>query len=244
MQNKIINLIHIAIHAIIIVMGSVAIILQAISSSQSPLSEGGFAIFRYFTIDGNIFICVSSIVIMSYLIYAYIKKKDIPNYIYILHLMSAVSSLLIFLTVMVVLLPYYGSILLIGYIMIVLHATNPIIAVLSFLFLYKNKITNRLALLGIMPMAVYGIIAIILVASKVWTGNLIPYPFLKLYDNPWWQSVLYITSMFGGSALAGLLLAFASNKLYVLNYGKLGKTIIGAVVFAILLGLLLLLILI
>lgn len=244
MQNKIIALIHIAIHAVIIVMGSIAIILQAISSSQSILSEGGLAIFRYFTIDGNIFVCVASIVIISYLIYAYIKKKDIPNYIYILHLMSAVSSLLIFLTVMVVLLPYYGSILLAGYIMIVLHATNPIIVLLSFLFLYNNKIKKRLAILGIMPMAVYGIIAIILVACKVWTGRLIPYPFLELYDNPWWQSVLYITFMFGGSALAGLLLSFASSKLYILNYGKLGTIIIGVVIFAILLGLLLLLVLI
>lgn len=241
MQNKIIALIHIIIHVIIIIMGSIAIVLQAISSSQSPLSEAGLAIFRYFTIDGNIFVVISSIVILSNLIYAYIKKKDIPNYIYILHLMSAVSSLLIFLTVMVVLLPYYGAILLRGYIMIVLHATNPIIVLLSFLFLYKNKISKKLSILGIVPMATYGIIALILVATKVWTGRLIPYPFLRLYDNPWWQSVLYITFMFGGSALAALLLSRVTNKLYILNYDKKGVIIITSIVFVILLGLLLLL---
>ena len=90
-------------------------------------------------------------------------------------------------------------------------------------------------------MATYGIIALILVATKVWNGRLIPYPFLRLYDNPWWQSVLYITFMFGGSALAALLLSMVTNKLYILNYDKKGVIIITSIVFVILLGLLLLL---
>lgn len=220
MRNKIIQLINIIILFIIIIMGGIAIIVQATASTQSVLSESGVSIFRFFTIDGNIFIVLSSIFILIYFIYASIYNKDIPNYVYILHLMNVVSSVLIFLTVMVVLVPYYGTVILKGYIMLVLHVTNPILVILSFLFLYNNKISKKLSILGIIPMAVYGITAIILVVTKVWTGNLIPYPFLRLYENPWWQSFLYITSMFGGCIGVSILFSIITPKLYLSNFIK------------------------
>lgn len=242
MKNKtLLIVIPLIIHLIIIVMGSIAIISQAFLSpgSNNAVSVSGVNIFRYFTIDGNIFIILASIVISIFLI---LKKESKISYL--LHLMAAVSALLIFITVVIVLLPYFGSMLLHGYKMIVLHATNPMLCVISFLFFYKDKISKKMAILGILPMAVYGFFAMLFCFTKVWSGSLIPYPFLEVYDNPWYESLLYIVGMFGGSILTSILLSIISRKLYIVNMNKKGLIITGSILFLVIIGMILLLVLI
>ena len=241
MKNKVFKILPIILHLIIIIMGSIAIISQAIlpPDTKNAVSTSGVNIFRYFTIDGNIFIIASSIVVLLSIL---LNKES--KIVYLLHLMAAVSALLIFFTVVIVLLPYFGPLLLHGYKMIVLHATNPIICIISFLFFYKTKISKKMALLGILPMAVYGFFALLFCLTKVWTGALIPYPFLKVYENPWWESILYVIFMFGGCMVVSIVLSIVSRRLYIMDFGKNGLIISLISVLVLIIGVVLLLVLI
>ena len=81
------------------------------------------------------------------------------------------------------------------------------------------------------PMALYGIPVLILILSKVWTDYLIPYPFLKVYDNPWWSSLLIISTMFLSCALVGILLS-RLTKIFNLENANKKKLIISLTVLA------------
>lgn len=193
MTEKRIKLVASIVHLLIFILGMIAIFMQLITKDKSSnlVIVNGYNIFRFFTNDGNIFISIVSLISFIYLIYSLISKKEYPKWLYLLNLMSAASGGLIFLTVVFVLVPFYGAMLLKGYIMIMLHAINPILSILLFIFYIKGYISKKESILGIIPMAIYGIIALALVISKVWVGNLIPYPFLRVYENPVWMSILY-----------------------------------------------------
>ena len=222
-------------------MGSIAIITQAVLApdSKNAVSTSGVDIYRYFTIDGNIFIILASIVALIFLL---LRKSS--KIVYLVHLMSAVSGLLIFVTVVIVLLPYFGPAILRGYKMIVLHVTNPIFTIITFLFFYNVGISKRIAILGLLPMAVYGFFALLFCFTKVWVGRLIPYPFLEVYKNPWWESLLYIVGMFGGCILFSILFSILSRELYIFNLNRIGLIISLSVIFVVIIGITILLIII
>lgn len=245
MKNNLFKSIALAMHFVIVIMGSIAIFMQIFLSPdrRNRVSTSGADVFRFFTIDGNIFIIISSIIVIAYIIISFFKEIKNDKFLYVIQLMGAVSALLIFLTVVFLLLPSYGTSLLKGYKMIILHATNPILCCMTFLLFNETKISKKMSLLGILPMAIYGVIALILCFSKVWTGRLIPYPFLKVYQNPWWQTVLYIFIMFGGSMGIAVFFSLISPKLYLMDKSNTGIIIIFSITFMVIIGLTLLLIL-
>ena len=246
MRSNLFKSIALAMHSVIVIMGSITIFMQAFFSPDrnNRVSTSGVDIFRFFTIDGNIFIVFSSIVVIGYIITSFFK--EIKNYkvAYVIELMGVVSALLIFLTVVFILLPAYGTSLLKGYKMIVLHATNPILCCIAFLLFNEENISKRLSLLGIVPMSLYGVVALTLCFTKVWTGYLIPYPFLRVYQNPWWETLLYLFIMYGGSIGLSILLSVLSPKLCLINKSNTGIIIIFSITFMVIIGLTLLLILV
>jgi hypothetical protein len=200
------------------ILGAIAIGMQIFTKADenNQVSVNGLNVLRYFTNDGNIFILITSLITGIYFIYSIIKNKEgVPRWIYLLNLMSASSGVLIFVTVVFILFPYFGPVLLQGYLMIILHAINPLLALVLFLLCTKGKIEKKISYLGMLPMAIYGIISLLLCITKVWTGDLIPYPFLRVYENPVWMSILYVVGMFSGTGLLSFGLAMASPYCYL-----------------------------
>lgn len=238
MREKQVQIINIILHSLVVILGLIAVIMQFfIKQEGNAVSTSGWHIFRFFTNDGNIFCMVVSLINVIYLSYSLIHKKcGIPKWLYLLNLMSAVSGLLIFFTVLFVLFPFYGSILFVGYLMIVLHCLNPILVSISFLFTMHYDCKKYEGAFGMVPMAIYGIPILILIFAKVLKGDLIPYPFLRVYDNPWWITLLMIIGMFGGCALAGILLVSITKKTNIIDVNKKKLMITGITLGAILLA--------
>ena len=179
-----------------------AIIIQYFSVGEmyTGIRQGNLGMLRMFTNDGNIFSAVAAVICGTYCIYCAIKNKEMNSrVVYSLRLMAAVSEVIIFFIVVAVLMPMGMTFLLTGYSMLVLHVIVPLITVVTFLTLDKRSSgTGKTGYLyGGTPVLVYGVIVLILCISKVWTGDMIPYPFFRVYDNPLWLTVV---------ALAGIIL--------------------------------------
>lgn len=216
----------ILINLVIAILGSIAIITQFfVTETYNAVDTGGINIFRFFTNDGNIIcILVSYISLFFLLRKLFNKDKPLPKFIYPLKLISAVTGAIIFLVVFLILGPLMGGLqmMISGFRMSVLHVVNPILCVLSFLVLEENenKKSKRHALIGASAVYVYGFISILLVLFRVWENQNIPYPFLRVYDNPLWQTILYFTVILGGAYGLSLLFQKLQLKLRPLVFGK------------------------
>ena len=222
MKRKQILIMNLILHSLVVILGSIAIAIQfKTTSTNNSVSMGGWHVFRFFMNDGNIFCMVVSLITMCHIIYSLVKGDDVlPKWIYILNLMSAVSGLLIFFTVLFVLWPTLGPRLFVGYLMVVLHVVNPILVSTSFLFTMHKDTKIKEGLYGMVPMLVYGVPVLSLIISKVWTGNLIPYPFLKVYDNPWWGTMLMMIGMLAFCSILGIILTRLTKRTHLLEASK------------------------
>ncbi|MFA6830364.1 MAG: hypothetical protein WCR67_06685 [Bacilli bacterium] len=201
---------------IIIVLGSTAIIRQLCQVTiVAGISLGGLDTFRYFTNDGNIF-CIISAGIALFFNLLSIRKKQIlmPVWVYLLRLASAVSSLIIFLVVIIILIPTMDG-MLSGFNLVVLHGINPLLCL--FLFLIFDKQSERYkfyhSFLGSLPVLIYGIIAISFITTQAWSKEMIPYPFLRFYENPVYQSVVSCIGFLLTALILSFLLSFINKYL-------------------------------
>lgn len=88
------------------------------------------------------------------------------------------------------------------------HLLCPLVAFGAFAFLPQGKpLGKTAALVGLIPTGLYGIPAVILNCLRVWDG---PYPFLRVWHQPVWASVLWVIVIFG----VDFLLLFGTACLY------------------------------
>lgn len=89
------------------------------------------------------------------------------------------------------------------------HLLCPLIAFLSFIFLEgKVYITIKHTILSMIPTLIYGIVAVALNLLRIWHG---PYPFLYVYEQPIYMSLVYTVVVLGGAYLISLLVRMLAN---------------------------------
>lgn len=199
-------------NSLIVVLGTIAIALQIFSSNgQGGVDFNGVRAFNYFTNDGNIFcIIVSLITMITGFMMIKNEDKKPSRLLYLASLASSVNGIIIFMVVILLLMPAMGMLLFNGYTMLILHAVNPILIVLQFILFYpREHVSFKLCIFGALPVLLYGAVSITLCVTKVWTGSTIPYPFLNVYANPLWQTLLYVVGILGGA----YLISFLINKI-------------------------------
>jgi hypothetical protein len=187
-------IISLVINTIIIILGITAYI-------ELIVRMGFFRHFRYFTIDGNLFSVICSILLIINQIKA-IKISSTKNpqnliishFLYILGLMSACTESIIFIVVFFILMPFAGEnclSLINNYHNSIYHVIIPLLVIFRFLFLdvRERDLSLFQKLFGGIPMFIYGLTMLFLCIFKVFTGygkegdGRIPYPFLDVYHR-------------------------------------------------------------
>jgi len=202
-KRKVFNYVSLFVNLVVAIMGSIAVSTKIFDNSSAyGVAYGGLDTFRFFTNDGNIF-CIIAALVMIYFNIRFIRSNtyEIPKVVYLLKLSSAITGLIIFLVVIAILGPSMGyAMLLSGFYMVVVHILNPILCTLGFAIFeaHPMELNKKELSIGILPAALYGVITLLLVLTKVWVGNDIPYPFLRVYDNPVWVSIFYFIAILGG----------------------------------------------
>lgn len=126
------------------------------------LETSRIGMFKFFTVDSNIFMgLVSFIFIIKEIGIIKGKEKEIPKNLYILKLAATTSVTLTFITVF----GYLGFIAEGGVLVLLknsnlfFHLIIPVVSIITFIFFEKtNKINFKSTFLGIIPMIIYGVI--------------------------------------------------------------------------------------
>ena len=153
---------------------------------------------------------IGTILLLVYQVHGLKDGKEIPKYVNVFYFVSLVGTTLTFLTVLFILIPMMGVGLISSYSMVCLHLICPILSVIDFLFFdddFKLKLFD--SFFGMIPMTIYGVIILILVGIKSIEP---PYPFLDIYNQKVYISVLFIILMFVMTYLICFLLYFFGKK--------------------------------
>lgn len=181
----------------------VIIILELIGTSIS-LSNEGIRNFRWYTVLSNVFALAASCCYTAAALFCGLDQ--LPQWVRLLRCGASVCLSVTFLIVVTVLVPmavpggtaadvlYKGP-------QIYHHILCPLISACSFVFLEVPPEGGlRLALYAAIPTLLYAVVLTILNLARVTHG---PYPFLFVYEQPWYASVLWFIMIVGLSAGVG-----------------------------------------
>ena len=182
--------------------------------SNDLLKATSIEMFKFFTVDSNILVGISSLVLLTYEIkYLNKKIKKIPNSVYLFKLMGTASLCLTFITTAVFLTPQYGFYPMYNNANLLYHLIIPIFTIVSYIFYEKHNVKYRHAFLGIIPMVIYSVYYVSMILIHLNSGGLTYkydfYGFLRGNIHNTWIviPVIYIITY-----LMALLLIYFNKK--------------------------------
>lgn len=164
---------------------------------------------KYYTECSNIMMLITSIILTYYLL----KKKTIPKWLNILTHMSVLGLTVTFLVVILILSPMYNfnyRLLLFSGGMLYFHTLCPIISILTYLFSSKIHINKKDIKYTMIFTILYSIIIILLNIFRILEG---PYPFLMVYKQPIYMSIIWIILLEGGTYLLSMALYIIKKRI-------------------------------
>lgn len=188
---------------------NIIIIILELIGFLLTIKENGRLGIEYYTEDSNILALISSSIFVIYILF----NKKIPKYLKLLKYTSTICLTVTFLVVIFILAPMYNfnyGFLLFHNELLFHHLLCPIICIISFIFfdgMQEYKIIDNILVTSVTLL--YGLILIILNIKKVVDG---PYPFLKVYNQPIYISIIWAISIISFSYLIALLLRKLNKK--------------------------------
>ena len=150
--------------------------------------------FTFYTENSNVFSAVICLLVVLAQLRGLVTGRPLPRWVKTLKFIAACCLTMTFLTVVLVLAPYYpeqGGVvfLLTESSMLYHHLLNPLCVFVSFVFLERDpKLPARCIPLALVPTVLYGSVALWANIRRLIVG---PYPFLMYYEQTPAQSVLW-----------------------------------------------------
>ena len=115
--------------------------------------QRGLKAFRYFTVLSNAFCAISALVLLISEMSGSVSPAAL-----LFKYLGTVSVTVTFLTVMLFLGPTQGYKKMLGGQDIYMHLIGPLLAIISFCFLEKREMTLATAMIGVIPVLIYGLV--------------------------------------------------------------------------------------
>ena len=161
--------INVVVNSLIIALTIVAILLMFFGD-PGVLASTRWDAFKYFTTQSNLFVAITSVISLIYLLFK--KDKPYPTWLTVVKLTSAVSVGVTFTVVFAYLDFVYPIALLFHNANLFLHGIIPVIAMVAFAILEpKAKLNWKLNFHSLFPVSIYGTFYLINVAAKNDYGN-------------------------------------------------------------------------
>ena len=129
-------------------------------SNTEVLATTGLSLFKFYTVDSNIFAGLASLILIIYEILILNKRIDkIPKFAYIMKYIGTVAVSLTFLVTLFYLAPSYGKNFWFLYqnSNLLFHLLVPILSFISFVCFEKIKLNFKYTFYGVSTMILYGI---------------------------------------------------------------------------------------
>ena len=184
---------------------------------------------KFFTLVTNSMILITSLISIGYNVEYFIKKdkyKPYGNFVYALKIMTCVSSLITFSTVVLFL--QYQPYMVHGLSNITLHYLAPLLYIAIFLlFDNERKYSIFLNFFGATTLLIYSTYAIPLsnISEKIWGGA--PYVFLDLAVVKFWAIPIFLLFVVAGITLGFLFWLFNRISFHIftgVEINNSGKT--------------------
>ena len=176
------------------------------------LSAGGYRafVYAYYTWDSNLLLLLTAVLTAVSCVRILAGKSDaVSSPLRFLRYVSTCCTALTFLVVLLILAPMLGpsgfSRLLLTGNLAYMHFICPVLALISFLFAEDHRdLRFRHSLYAMIPTALYAVVIITLNVTRTVSG---PYPFLLVYEQPLYASLLWFVGVLGGAWLIAVLLS-------------------------------------
>lgn len=195
---------------ILAIVCNALIVLLELAGITLSIIEYGDGSFEYYTQESNYLALLASALYLPLALRQLRGGKALPKWAASLRHMASGCVALTFFVVVFVLAPMdeqgFASLphLLFSGSMLYLHFLCPVLAMLSFLlFETEPCLGKRCVLTGLLPTFVYAAIVLCMNLTRTLVG---PYPFLHVYEQPWYMSCVWIVVILGMAALFSWLL--------------------------------------
>lgn len=202
---------------LMVFMGSVWMMTDIIPSSHGGFTAIGAAALKYFTVDSNLLMGFTSVLLAAYNVLALLGRRSRPSRALSLLAYAAVTGVgITFLTVIVFLAPASAFTLRDLYrdSNLFFHLLVPLLALVDFFLLFPHERLHLLELpLGILPFLLYGVCYCGLVAAHAGADGSIPpaYDWYRFFGGSTSHLALKILLLAVCGALFGLLVLLLSN---------------------------------
>ena len=176
-----------------IVLNLAVVLMEPVAIRMSWEAVGNQT-FTFYTENSNVFSAVICLLVVLAQLRGLVTERPLPRWVKTLKFIAACCLTMTFLTVVLVLAPYYpeqGGVvfLLTESSMLYHHLLNPLCVFASFVFLERDpKLPARCIPLALVPTVLYGSVALWANIRRLIVG---PYPFLMVYEQTPAQSVLW-----------------------------------------------------
>lgn len=139
----------------LLVLSSIIWIFSVTEYGEDALLINGWEMLKFFTVESNIFIGISSLLSLLFII-----KGNTPNWIKIIKYVATSTVAVTFLTVMFYLGPTLGYLAMLSDANLFLHLITPVLAIVH-LFFFEEKIENLKFITTIhtaIPVTIYGLV--------------------------------------------------------------------------------------
>ena len=173
---------------------NLAVVLMEPAAIRMSWEAVGNQTFTFYTENSNVFSAVVCLLVVLAQLRGLVTGRPLPRWVKTLKFIAACCLTMTFLTVELVLAPYYpeqGGVvfLLTESSMLYHHLLNPLCVFVSFVFLERDpKLPARCIPLALVPTVLYGSVALWANIRRLIVG---PYPFLMVYEQTPAQSVLW-----------------------------------------------------
>lgn len=193
---------------------NLSIVLMEIAGAVRSFLAHGAPMLRYYTEDSNLLSLVCCALYAACLWRHMRRGARIPRWALTLKYVSACCLGVTFTVVVLVLAPMRGAqgyrMMLFSGSMLFNHTLCPLLSMLSFVLLDPGPTPEkRRARLALLPTALYALAALALNLARRMDG---PYPFLKVYEQPLWQTFAWLLVIPGGAYLLSVFLRKAREK--------------------------------
>lgn len=185
------------------------IFISSLSGCFIIYFKQGLTMLMFYTVDSNILALLASLLVGIYALKAYKSGVKIPESIKMLKYVSVCCLTVTFIVVVLVLAPMNGikgyQMMLFSGDMLFHHLISPVLSILTFLMFDRVSYSNsKSASFALIPTIIYAVILITLNLLRIVEG---PYPFLRVYAQPFYLSLIWFILIVGGAYLIAYGLA-------------------------------------
>lgn len=211
-NKRILKVLTLIVSVILVIFEFIGLVLM--EELYKSYGQPPFGWIKYYTQLSNIYSMVAAGLMVYFTSRDLVNNKETtPKWIRILRFSVTCCLTETFLVTMFVLAPMG---MMGGFVPLMFQGPNmfhhflcPLISLLSFIFLEKGeKITIRHTLIAFIPTIIYGIVAVVLNILKIWHG---PYPFLYVYEQPLYMSLIWAVVVLGGAYAITLIVKLFAN---------------------------------